>query len=54
MSMKDSVCRECAESMGYAPLNKVVGVWRGECDFCGKVKSLTSLQNDWVKKLEVK
>lgn len=24
MSMKDSVCRECARRMGYEPMNKVV------------------------------
>lgn len=50
MSINDSVCSECARRMGYEPLKKVIGVWAGECDFCEKHSSLTSLQNDWIKR----
>lgn len=39
---------QCAR--GYEPKDKVVGVWTGECEFCGKRKPLTSLCNDWRKK----
>lgn len=52
MSDKDYVCRECANRMGYEPKKKTVGVWPGECDFCGKHKVLTSLSHDWNKKEE--
>lgn len=46
---RDSVCWKCAVDMGYTPVKKVVGVWQGKCDFCGKKKSLTSLSHDWRK-----
>lgn len=52
MNNKDSVCRECAERMGYEPRKKIVGVWSGECEFCGKVAALTSLAHDWKKKVK--
>lgn len=46
---RDSVCAECAERMGWKPKDKVVGVWIGECEFCGERKPLTSLHHDWRK-----
>lgn len=46
--IKDSVCDECAQRMGWKPKRKVVGRWVGECDFCGERKPLTSLHHDWV------
>ncbi len=46
---RDSVCSECATKMGYVLKGKQVGVWMGECDFCGKRKALTSLGHDWRK-----
>lgn len=48
--IKDCVCRECAERMGYEPSKSVVGVWMGDCEFCGECKPLTSLSHDWRKK----
>lgn len=45
----DSVCAECATNLGYKPKDKVVGVWPGKCDVCGKKRSLTSLHHDWEK-----
>lgn len=50
MKKKDSVCDECAISMGYEPDDKSVGMLVAKCDFCGKKKWLTSLSNDWHKK----
>lgn len=50
MEVKNSVCRECADRMGYEPKNKIVGAWVGECDFCGKRKSLMSLWHDFKKR----
>lgn len=48
--MKDNICCDCAEKMGYEPTIKVFSVWTGKCEFCSQSKILTSLQNDWVKK----
>lgn len=50
MAKKNAIARR---REAREPMNKVVGVWTGECDFCGKVKALTSLQNDLVKENEV-
>lgn len=48
--IKDCVCVKCAKALGYVMKDKVVGVWIGECEFCGKRKPLTSLCHDWRKK----
>lgn len=47
--MVDSVCDECATKLGWKPKDKVVGVWMGKCEVCGKEKPLTSLHHDWYK-----
>lgn len=51
---RDSVCSDCARKMGWKPKNKVVGVWQGKCDFCGKTTGLTSLHHDWYKAVKQK
>ena len=48
-SKVDAVCSDCARNMGWKPKDKVVGVWPGKCDVCGKKRPLTSLHHDWVK-----
>ena len=48
-AMVDAVCSDCARNMGWKPKDKVVGVWPGKCDVCGKNRSLTSLHHDWEK-----
>ena len=45
--IKDCVCAECAIRMGWTPKDKMVGVWQGKCEFCGRNKPLTSLHHDW-------
>lgn len=52
MRIKDCVCNECAHRMGYVPRKSVVCVWLGKCDWCEEMRSLTSLYNDWEKKVE--
>ena len=47
-----AICFDCAKAAGFTQKNKIVGVWVGECDFCGKVAALTSLAHDWEKKEE--
>ena len=51
---RDSVCSDCAAKMGYVKKDKIIGVWRGVCEFCGEEKPLTSLVHDWRKESEVK
>jgi hypothetical protein len=44
----DSVCSKCAQSIGFVPKDKVVGVWMGECELCHEFKPCTNLWHDWM------
>ena len=45
-----AVCRDCATKAGFAPKNKVVGVWINECGICHEKKPCTHLCHDWIPK----
>lgn len=47
-----AVCRECATAAGFAPKDKVVGVWMDECGICHERKPCTDLHHDWRRNKE--
>lgn len=45
-----AVCDECAESNGFSPKDKVVGVWMDRCGICGRKRPCTDLWHDWERR----
>lgn len=47
---KDEICWNCAKNKDLVPRRMIVSAWLGKCDFCGRIRPLSSLRKEWKKK----